>query len=98
MLERLQAVGRPPWKRPAGAAEQNAADAVGVDEIRRRLAGDLHGVAQGGRRRRGQPRVMLVLLVLLVEVLQCRRVEEAADADRVSTGYQSTDKMASERF
>lgn len=52
MLEGLQAVRRPPWKRPAGAAEQDAADAVGVDDVRR-LAGDLHRVAQGGRRRCG---------------------------------------------
>lgn len=92
MLEALQTVRRPPWKRPAGAAEQDAADAVGIDDVRR-LAGDLHRVAQGGRRRRGQPRMVLVLLMLLVEVLQRRRVEQAADADRVSTGYQSANKI-----
>jgi len=88
VLERLQAVRRPPWKRPSGAAEEDAADAVGVDDIRR-LAGDLHRVAEGGRRRGGQPRVVLMLLLLLVQMLQRRRVEEAADADRISARYQS---------
>jgi len=88
VLERLQAVRRPPWKRPSGAAEEDAADAIGVDDIRR-LAGDLHRVAEGGRRRGGQPRVVLMLLLLLVQMLQRRRVEQAADADRVSARYQS---------
>lgn len=77
MLQRLQAVRRPPWKRPTGATGQDAADAVGVHDVR--LAGDLDGVAQ--RRRGGsQPRVVLVLL-LLVEVLQRRREENTADTD-----------------
>lgn len=34
-----------------------------------------------------------MLLVLLMEVLQRRRVEQAADADWISAGYQSVDKM-----
>lgn len=77
MLQRLQAVRRPPWKRPTGATGQDAADAVGVHDVR--LAGYLDGVAQ--RRRGGsEPRVVLVLL-LLVEVLQRRREEDAADTD-----------------
>lgn len=90
MLERLQAVRRPPRKRPAGAAEQDAADTVGVDDIRR-LASDLHGITESGRRRGGQPRMVLMLLLLmLMEMLQRRRVEQATDADRVSARYQST--------
>lgn len=77
MLQRLQAVRRPPWKRPTGATGQDAADAVGVHDVR--LAGYLDGVAQ--RRRGGsKPRVVLVLL-LLVEVLQRRREEHTADTD-----------------
>jgi len=88
MLERLQAVRRPPWKRPSGAAEKDAADAVGVDDIRR-LSSDLHRVAESGRRRGGQPRVVLMLLLLLVQMLQRRRIEQAADADRISARYQS---------
>lgn len=90
MFERLQAVRRPPRKWPAGAAEEDAADAVGVDDVRR-LAGDLHGITESGRRRGGQSRMMLMLLLLmLMEMLQRRRVEQAADADRVSACYQST--------
>lgn len=88
MLERLQAVRRPPWKRPSRTAKEDATNAVGVDDVRR-LAGDLHRVAEGGRRRGGQPRVMLMLLLLLVQMLQRRRVEQAADTDRISARYQS---------